>query len=129
LLDRIDIHVRVPALPEALLTKLETQLPATDLQHGKDAIANARHTQLARQNTINAALEGTTLREHMATANLDKAFLQQAIGRYALSARSYHKLCRIARTIADLERCETIDLAHMTEALSYRAMDWESGVL
>ena len=129
LLDRIDIHVRVPALPEALLTKLETQLPVTDLLHSKDAIANARHTQLARQNTINAGLEGAALRQHMATANLDEAFLQQAIARYALSARSYHKLWRIARTIADLEQCETIDLAHMTEALSYRAMDWESGVL
>lgn len=129
LLDRIDIHVRVPALPETLLTKLVTQQTSKDLQRSKDRIATARHIQLDRQNTINANMEGAALREHMAAANLNEQFLQQAIARYALSARSYHKLWRIARTIADLEQCEIIDIRHMTEALSYRAMDWESGVL
>ena len=64
----------------------------------------------------------------MTAAALDQDYLEQAIARYNLSARSYHKLWRIARTIADLEAEETIRLDHMVEAISYRSLDWERGV-
>ena len=64
----------------------------------------------------------------MLHAELDDSFLQQAINRYKLSARSYAKTWRIARTIADLEDSIRITSPHLTEALSYRALDWEEGV-
>jgi magnesium chelatase family protein len=128
MLDRIDLHVRVPALPEALLTRLEAQRPPEDISQTRQQIAAAHKLQFERQNATNTTLNGEALRQHMTAANIDQAFLQQAIGRYRLSARSYHKLWRIARTIADLDRVEQIDLSHMTEALSYRALDWEAGV-
>ena len=104
MLDRIDIQVRVPALPKELLTKLETLQPDTDLRPTQNKIAAARGIQLGRQKGINAALQGEDLRKQIAAAALDREFLQQAITRHKLSARSYHKLWQIARTIADLER-------------------------
>ncbi len=128
LLDRIDIQVRVAALPEAVLVKLQQH---TATQHAGDIqreIEQARRRQLARQGQVNALLPGDELSQHMHLAELDQAYLSNAISRYNLSARSYHKLWRIARTIADLQGSELISLEHMTEAMSYRALDWEAGV-
>lgn len=128
LLDRIDIQVRVPALPREVLVKLEQQAAVVDFTAARQQVARARHLQLQRQGLVNALLSGPVLHEEMSRAALDADFLEQAIDKYALSARSYHKLWRIARTIADLEDCPTISLDHMTEAMSYRALDWETGV-
>jgi len=128
LLDRIDIQVSVPALSQELLTRLERHSPPSSLANLRKQVAAARSIQLRRQDGLNAAMRGELLRDEMARARLDRGFLENAISRYNLSARSYHKLWRIARTIADVELAERIDLNHMTEAMSYRALDWEGGV-
>jgi len=129
LLDRIDIQVSVPALSEALLARLEQHRTTFDTEDARRRIASARALQRERQQVLNAHLSGELLSEHMRTAALDRDYLQQAIARYRLSARSYHKLWRIARTIADLHQATTIRLDHMTEAMSFRALDWEAGVV
>lgn len=128
MLDRIDIQVSVPALPQALLAKLERQPRSSSTNDLRRNIDAARQIQLDRQGRLNSLLNGERLLAEMAAADLDGNFLEQAIDRYNLSARSYHKLWRIARTIADVENEHTIGLPHMTEAMSYRALDWEAGL-
>lgn len=128
LLDRIDIQVRVPALTDAVMVKLQKQSTTWKVAEIRHQVQRARARQLERQGRVNAVLPAAMLSEHMTAADLDQAYLRQAITRYNLSARSYHKLWRIARTIADLEAAATIGLDHMTEAMSYRALDWEAGV-
>lgn len=131
LLDRIDIQVRVPALAEHVLAKLaapakgaETAHPATQ----RAQIDQARRRQMARQQSTNANIAGHELKMHMRAASVSQAFLQQAIRRHQLSARSFHKLWRIALTIADLADSATITTDHLAEALTFRSLDWEKGV-
>jgi magnesium chelatase family protein len=73
-------------------------------------------------------LSGEQLEREIADAKLDDGFLQQAIRRFNLSARSYHKIWRIARSIADLSESPIIRLGDMTEELSYRGLDWENNL-
>jgi magnesium chelatase family protein len=129
MLDRIDIQVRVASLPKAVLAKLEQQGVQTQGSWTRATVAKARQIQSARQQVLNVKLNGDALYQHRAEANIDQSFLERAITRYNLSARSFHKLWRIARTIADIEGARHISLEHMTEALSYRALDWEAGVM
>ena len=146
MLDRIDLHVRVPALPKALLTKmvdLDTEQNATSSVNAA-SVAYARHNQYERQGCLNAYLSAEKLKVYQRAANLDEAFLHHAISHFQLSARSFHKIWRIALSIADLEAGQkillegdesfpapgtvTITQRHMTQALSYRSLDWERGV-
>lgn len=128
LLDRIDLHVSVPELPQELLTETNRAAPESSLQELKKLVIDARHAQQQRQNELNTNLSGSSLEEHIRAAGIDKKLLARAIEKYQLSARSYHKLWRISRTIADLEGANKIDSRHFAEALSYRALDWEQGL-
>ena len=128
LLDRIDIQVQVPALGQELLTRLDSKQHSDTTRTLRACVAEARHTQQTRQGCINALLSGEALDMEITQAQLDDDFLQQAIQRFDLSARSYHKIWRIARSIADLEESPTIRLSDFTEALSYRGLDWEKNL-
>ena len=128
LLDRIDLQVGVAALPRRVLAQLERHRSNLRLADERARVAAARDQQQQRQGVLNAVLSGPALSAHIKAAKLDAGFLEQAIARYRLSARSYHKLWRIARTIADLQQADVISLDHMTEAMGYRALDWEAGV-
>jgi magnesium chelatase family protein len=128
LLDRIDIQVLVPALGQDLLTRLNSKKHSNTTRTLRACVAKARHTQQARQGCINALLSGEQLDEEIAQAKLDDGFLQQAIQRFDLSARSYHKIWRVARSIADLDESPAIRLSDITEALSYRGLDWENNL-
>ena len=128
LLDRIDIHVRVPALPKDLLVKVQDQSGAWHLRTVRQRVVAAQERQKRRQGRLNATLNGQALHAHMVQAGINQLFLENAIERFKLSARSYHKLWRIALTIADLEGSATIRVDHINEALGFRALDWEAGV-
>ncbi|NOX49612.1 MAG: ATP-binding protein, partial [Gammaproteobacteria bacterium] len=127
MLDRIDIQIQVPALPRHVLISLtdSQDTPAIQL---RSKVAAARQRQIERQQTVNAKLSGTELKPHMDAAKIDEGLLNQAVEQYQLSARSYQKLWRVARTIADLEGLEKVTTPHLTEALSYRSLEWERGV-
>ena len=128
LLDRIDIQVQVPALRQEMLTRLGNKQSSNTTHTLRARVAQARQTQQTRQGCINALLSGEQLEREIADAKLDDGFLQQAIRRFNLSARSYHKIWRIARSIADLSESPIIRLGDMTEALSYRGLDWENNL-
>ena len=105
LLDRIDLHVEVPAVPYEDLRGGMTGSTSTEM---RNRIAGARAVQAARYAgtscRTNADLTGKLLEEHCALGPDEHAFLEGAVRALALSARAYTRILRIARTIADLEQ-------------------------
>ncbi|MDF3030825.1 MAG: ATP-dependent protease [Moraxellaceae bacterium] len=120
LLDRIDLHVDVPALPAEVLHR---GTPGEATAHVKERVLAARARQRQRQGFLNNALPPNALDEHAGLARTDADMLEQAMRRMRLSARAYHRILRVARTIADLEGHEQIAASHLHEALAYRVLD------
>ncbi|MCD6061880.1 MAG: ATP-dependent protease [Moraxellaceae bacterium] len=120
LLDRIDLHVDVPALPAEVLHR---GTPGEATAHVKERVLAARERQRQRQGFLNNALPPNALDEHAGLARADADMLEQAMRRMRLSARAYHRILRVARTIADLEGHEQIAASHLHEALAYRVLD------
>ncbi|GAA5784421.1 hypothetical protein YWS52_07400 [Chitiniphilus shinanonensis] len=117
LLDRIDMLVEVPALPPSALQ--EGPRGATSEAIRKRAVA-ARQQQLARQDKANAMLEAAEVDRHCIAEDAARALLATAMEKLGLSARAYHRLLRLARTIADLDDAAVIGARHMAEAIQLR---------
>jgi magnesium chelatase family protein len=117
LLDRIDLQVEVPAVAAQALASAPDGEPTAAIAA---RVATARQRALDRQGTANADLAGDALDRHTALAADAATFLQNACARLGWSARGYHRVLRVARTIADLEGAERIATAHLAEAIQYR---------
>ncbi|MEE4154177.1 MAG: YifB family Mg chelatase-like AAA ATPase [Erythrobacter sp.] len=117
LLDRIDCHVEVGAVKAADLALPPPTESSADVA-ARVAAARALATQRGARS--NAELEGETLERHAAPDEAGHALLARAAEKLRLSARSYTRMLRVARTIADLDRSETVGRRHIAEALSYR---------
>lgn len=121
ILDRIDLFVEVEPVEHAKLLKLD---PLTETSHEvAKRVASARRLQAKRYDTAHKTNSDLSNREIRGLANLSpeaKHMLDMASQKLQLSARSYMKTVKIARTIADLKNEESIDLPHITEALQYR---------
>jgi magnesium chelatase family protein len=125
LLDRIDIHLHVPAVPFESLDGDEEGASSSDVRH---RVAAARALQEARF----ADVPGVFANGHMRPADLRRwcrpsarvaAMLQSAVDRTGLSARAYHRILKVARTVADLAGSEDIRIEHAAEAVHYRSLD------
>jgi magnesium chelatase family protein len=120
LLDRIDIQVEVPTLREDELVSAARGESSASVR-GRVAATRAR--QAARQGKPNARLAPREVEQICAAEEKAAALLKQAIARLNLSARAYHRVLKLARTIADLAGESTIGVAHVAEAIQYRRLD------
>jgi len=120
LLDRIDIQIEVPAVAQQDLLKKFASEQSAQIQLRVEA---ARLRQQARQNKPNAQLSVTELETFCVPDAKGEALLKLAITRLDLSARAYHRVLKMARTIADLAGSEKIQSVHIAEAVQYRRMD------
>jgi len=121
LLDRIDIHIEVPAVDRKTLTK-NTEIPETN-ETVKQRVNIAFEKQLQRCGKTNAELSSRETERFCTLGLAETKLLDQAMERLKLSARAYHRILRMSRTIADLDDSEKINAKHLTEAISYRSLD------
>jgi len=122
LMDRIDLHLEVPPVqPEVLAAG--NGLNTTRSHDVRQRVIAAQAHQLDRQGCLNAELGPEAIDHYCRLTEKDTGLLQQAMTTLKLSARAYHRILRVARTIADLSGSELIRSLHLTEALSYRALD------
>ena len=124
LLDRIDIHVEVPAVPQHQLMA-DPQAESSDrIRRRVVAAREKQHRRLRRTNIhSNAQMAGRHIRSHCRIGRETARVLEAAIDRLGLSARAYTRILKISRTIADLDAADDIRIQHVSEAIQYRSLD------
>jgi magnesium chelatase family protein len=127
LLDRIDLHVAVPPVPRQLVFGTANS-EASAVAETRQRVAAARAAQYARQQSLNAEMAGSAALHAARLEASGRRLLERASEQYVLSARGAHRVLRTARTIADLDGADAVGDAHLAEALSYRALDWDGGL-
>ena len=120
LLDRIDIHMAVPALAEGELLNLKNAPRSESTQAVAQRVAAARTIAQARQGFANALLESEALDAHCALDAPSSHLLQAAMAKLGLSARAVHRVLRLARTLADLDARTALRSSDIAEAIQYR---------
>jgi magnesium chelatase family protein len=126
LMDRIDIHIDVPAVKFAELRGKGTP-PGESSSVIRERVLKARTKQLQRFNGdgiySNSAMSPKQIRSHCTLDAASEELLEKAMLRQGLSARAHDRILKVARTIADLAESENIDAAHISEAINYRSLD------
>lgn len=124
LLDRIDIHIEVNKVN---YKQLEEKNQAESSKEIRKRVNQARNIQLERYKEYsidsNSELTPKLIEKFCQLNNESKQILKTAFDRLGLSARAYHKILKVARTIADLDASETIQEKHLAEAIQYRSLD------
>jgi len=121
LLDRFDMSIEIPALPKGTLAHGGDRGEPTGVV--KQRVLEARGKMLERSGKVNALLQSREIDKICPLEKSDAEFLENALHRLGLSVRAYHRIIKVARTIADLEGEQKINRSHLAEALGYRAMD------
>ncbi len=121
LLDRIDLHIEVPRLPSGLLGKQQTV--SENSASVRARVCAARERQLARAGKANALLGPREVERDCILTSDNQRLLERAVDKLRLSARAYHRILKVARTIADLDAAEQIMMPHLSEAIAYRKLD------
>jgi len=124
LLDRIDIHIDVPAVK---FKELASDTPSESSAEIRDRVIKARIIQRERLQGekifSNSEMSPRLIRKYCAIDSESKSLLEQVISRLGLSARAYDRILKVSRTLADLEEKEKIETTHVSEAIQYRTLD------
>jgi magnesium chelatase family protein len=124
LLDRIDLHIEVPAVP---FQELSATADGTSSATMREQVARARAAQRQRfredSHRLNSRMTTRQLRKFCVQDAEGRQLLQTAMDELGLSARAHDRILRVARTIADLEGSADIRPVHLVEAISYRSLD------
>ncbi len=122
LLDRIDLQVEVPLLTEEQLTKGNPSNTLNSDRYREQVLA-CQKIQLTRQKKLNAELSSSELEQFAKLSEQAKSLMSQSLKQLSLSARSYHRIIKVARTIADLNQSKTVEPQHISETLGYRKLE------
>lgn len=120
LLDRIDAHIELPRVPPSTMRQHATGESSSQI---RARVVAARAIQQARQGRPNALLSPAQLRHHCALKKQDAEHLENIVTKLQLSGRAYHRILKLARSIADLAGSENIETTHVNEAVGYRRLD------
>lgn len=120
-LDRIDIHIEVPRIDKQALGS--GSIPGESSEDIRRRVTDAYHRQLDRGPRSNAELEVSEIEEYCYLGKDETRILDKAMDRLKLSARAYHRILKLARTIADIDQSERIETPHLSEAIGYRCLD------
>jgi magnesium chelatase family protein len=125
LLDRIDIHIDVPAVK---FKELSSDVPTESSSEIRSRVTEARQQQVQRftgerETACNSQMTPRLVRKHCVIDDTSKALLERAIAKMGLSARAYDRILKVSRTIADLAGSESIQSQHISEAIQYRTLD------
>lgn len=125
MLDRLDLHIEVPPVKfDELAADARQEESSADI---RARVSAARRRQQERYNSAgilcNARLTPAMLEEYCPMTEPARAVLKAAFERLGMSARAYDRLLKVARTVADLDGCDTIDTAHIAEAIQFRSLD------
>ena len=124
LMDRIDIHIEVPAVKYRDLASRDAGEPSKEI---KKRVNRGRKVQLDRFEGMkiycNAQMTNRHIKKFCQIDEASQKLLEMAIDKFGLSARAYTRILKVARTIADLEGQENIEPAHLSEAIQYRSLD------
>jgi magnesium chelatase family protein len=129
LLDRVDIHIEVPAVPFEELSGASTAPPGTTSQQMREAVTIARIKQAERfgatstSTRYNAQMTSREVRKYCVLSKPCTQMLRHSVEELGLSARAHDKILRVARTIADIDQSDDIIEEHLAEAIGYRNLD------
>ena len=120
-LDRFDLSLEIPLPPPGLLRQTTSRSERSETVRVR--VLGAQALQYQRQQMLNARLESAAIRKYCQLVPEDAEWLEETLAQLGLSIRAWQRLLKVARTIADLEKSETIRREHLQEALGYRAID------
>ncbi len=123
LMDRIDMLIEVPPVAKSMLRPATEDEQEENSATVRERVVIARKRQIERAGKANYLLEHKELELYCALSDNDYQLLETAISRLGLSARAYHRILKVARTIADLAGSDNIQTPHLSEAISYRRLD------
>lgn len=123
-MDRFDLQIEVPRLAEFEIDRITQNESSVIIRKRVEAARVIQRTRFAGSATsCNAGMNSHELREYCEIDNPSKNLLRQAMQRFSLSARAYTRILKLARTIADLEGLDEIQIGHVAEAIQYRSLD------
>ena len=121
LVDRLDLAIDVPSVPPEAFTRASNDAMVVESSSAvRERVTAAHARQLARQSKVNARLTVAEVSTHCRPAVEAQALITRAMARLSLSARAYHRILKVARTIADLDGAEAIGATHAAEAIQFR---------
>lgn len=120
-LDRFDLSLEIPLPPPGMLSQPNNSGEKSTAVRQRVLLTQER--QFTRQNKLNARLENSEIASHCPLQSDDAQWLEETFNHLGLSIRAWQRLLKVARTIADIDRSESIQRQHLQEALSYRAID------